>query len=91
LLMTYVRLWAPEGVNPGSRTASRDSPPLRDVLIADAVEQAKDEIHAPIESWDFESALAEVSLILTDAIEFAASRDFEAHQSAKEAERLSEE
>lgn len=51
--------------------------------IGVAVEAAKAEIIAQIEAWDFTEALTAVEDVLMEAREFAATRDFEAHQTAK--------
>jgi CRISPR/Cas system type I-B associated protein Csh2 (Cas7 group RAMP superfamily) len=58
--------------------------------VTAAVEQAKAEIVAQIEAWDFEGALVETLSVLHAARDLAASRDFEAHQTAKYGSRYSE-
>lgn len=51
--------------------------------LTEAIEQAKAEAIAMVQSWDFDAALAEALSILSDAREYAATRDFDAHQQVK--------
>lgn len=55
--------------------------------LAEAVERAKAEVIAQVEAWDFDTALTEALNTLTEAREFAATRDFDAHQEAKRSRR----
>lgn len=55
--------------------------------IAEAVARAQEEVIAAVEAWDFEAALAEAASILAEARDFAAERDFKAHQTEKYARR----
>lgn len=51
--------------------------------IAAAVEAAREQVIAQVKAWDFDGALAGALGVLSEAREFAATRDFEAHQERK--------
>ena len=51
--------------------------------LAEVVEQARQEILAAVEQWDFEAAMTEVMSVLAAARDHAATRDFDAHQQVK--------
>lgn len=59
--------------------------------VAEAVSAAKAEVLAAMDAWpDFAAVLTEVSNLLGQAQEVAASRDFEAHQSEKHSQEFAE-